>query len=87
MVFQRLVALIVILLQLYNLLESPGPLPASLPLARKEINQNVNMISAPLLEMFEEQDTQKQCRSASCLFRLVQDGKFMHYLIIIFHLQ
>jgi hypothetical protein len=56
----------------------------SLPLARREIIQNVSMISAPLLEMLGEQDTQKQCRSASCLFRLVQDSKFIHYLIITF---
>ena len=53
---------------------------------RKDIIENINMISALILEMLREQDIQKQCRSSSCLFRLVQDGKFMHYMIVIFHL-
>lgn len=38
----------------------------------------VRNASTVLLHMLKDQDAEQRCRSASCLFRLAQDGKLMH---------
>ena len=35
-------------------------------------------VSKVLLNMFNAKESETRCRSASCILRLVQDGKFTH---------
>jgi len=41
--------------------------------------------STVLLHLLRDEDAEQRCRSASCLFRLAQDGKFMHLYVSYFY--
>ena len=54
---------------------------------QQEVSENAERIiinknaSEVLFRMLKDQDAEQRSRTASCLFRLAQDGKFMHLYV------